>query len=420
MRFPTFIFITLFAFALPAALMGGGVILYEIATADTRLASAGWAARAEDPSTLFTNPAGMTRLCGTQLEIGAQPIFAHLNFDKQKGTEVSGPNGHANKWLPSGSSFLVKQTCDQLWLGVGTVGYFGSDLVFNSNWVGRYYVQKILLQAASLVPAAAYRINEQWSVGAGANVMYGFFKQQSAINNVLDGLPDGFFRCHAYRWGCGGVFGILYEPTACTRIGIQYLTPVKIAFKTKPRFHGVGPLLNYIITTTGLKNSTIDLGIRVPQCVMLSAYHALNPCWSIMGNVGWQEWSRFQKVSLSLANTNQTTLSSKVQYLDTWHVAGGIEWHPCDTLTFSTGIAYDSSAVNTKNRALDFPVGKQWRVGGGARWSKQNLTLDFSMEVQWQEKMKIDVSRGPNAGHIVGNFKNFYVVFTCLDVIWAF
>ena len=48
----------------PQFLSGGGVCLYEISTADVRLASAGWSARAEDPSTLFTNPAGMTRLCG--------------------------------------------------------------------------------------------------------------------------------------------------------------------------------------------------------------------------------------------------------------------------------------------------------------------------------------------------------------------
>jgi long-chain fatty acid transport protein len=45
----------------------GGILGYEIGTADVGLASAGWGARARDASTLFTNVAGMTRLDGDHL-----------------------------------------------------------------------------------------------------------------------------------------------------------------------------------------------------------------------------------------------------------------------------------------------------------------------------------------------------------------
>ena len=40
----------------------GGLLLYEFGTAEPGLAAAGYAARAQDASTAFTNPAGMTRL----------------------------------------------------------------------------------------------------------------------------------------------------------------------------------------------------------------------------------------------------------------------------------------------------------------------------------------------------------------------
>src|SRR5881628_728084 len=52
--------------ALPA--FGGGIELYEIATPDVGLASAGYAARAQDASTLFKNPSGMSRLSQPQLQ----------------------------------------------------------------------------------------------------------------------------------------------------------------------------------------------------------------------------------------------------------------------------------------------------------------------------------------------------------------
>jgi long-chain fatty acid transport protein len=65
------------ALLLGAAPVGaGGLSLFEVGTADVGLASAGYTARAQDASTVFTNPAGMTRLDGTQLSLGAQLLYA--------------------------------------------------------------------------------------------------------------------------------------------------------------------------------------------------------------------------------------------------------------------------------------------------------------------------------------------------------
>jgi long-chain fatty acid transport protein len=50
----------------------GGISLYEVGRADIGLASAGYSARAQDASTVFTNPTGMTRLADDQLTLGAQ------------------------------------------------------------------------------------------------------------------------------------------------------------------------------------------------------------------------------------------------------------------------------------------------------------------------------------------------------------
>lgn len=265
-----------FLLLLPLQVNAGGVCLYEISSADTRLASAGWSARAQDPSTLFTNPAGMTRLCGTQLEVGAQAIYCHFNFKPNSQTNVQGSAGKANIWLPSSSTFITHSYNERITAGIGTLGYFGSDLVYKHNWVGRYYIQKILLEGISLVPAAAFKINDQWSVGGGANIMYGFFKQRSAVRDNIDGLPDGYFNMHDYRFGYGGVFGVLYEPYCDTRLGVQYLTPVTLDFRVRPHFQNIGPKLTRILTDLGIINATIKLKVVVPQSVIFSVYHDFN------------------------------------------------------------------------------------------------------------------------------------------------
>lgn len=55
-------------------------IFYEIGTEDTALAGAGQAARARDASTLFTNPAGMTRLPDHMVTTGLQAMGRYSLF----------------------------------------------------------------------------------------------------------------------------------------------------------------------------------------------------------------------------------------------------------------------------------------------------------------------------------------------------
>ena len=81
------------AVAWPLASPAGGLYMYEIGTSDLGFAAAGTAARAEDASTLFANPAGMTRLAGDQMTLGAQVLYGDVEYklDGQGALTGSGP-----------------------------------------------------------------------------------------------------------------------------------------------------------------------------------------------------------------------------------------------------------------------------------------------------------------------------------------
>ena len=261
---------------MPLALNGGGVTLYEIGTSEVRLASAGWSSRANEPSTVFTNPAGMSRLNRRQLQFNGEAIYLHVDFDHNSNTSVRGTDGHSNEWLPAGSFFYVQPINDDITLGFGNLGYFGSCLRFNNDWVGRYRLTYNFLEGFSLVPAAAYKINDYLSVGVGVNIMYGLYRQKSDVNNLLDSMPDGRLRLIDEDFGYGAVVGILFEPSACTRFGVQYLSRVNLRFRAKPKFSGIGPVLTDILDRTGVLNSKVKISSNVPQSVMVSGYHDLN------------------------------------------------------------------------------------------------------------------------------------------------
>ena len=111
---------------LPERVLAAGFFLYEIGTPDVGLASAGYASRAQDASTVFTNPAGMTRLDSSQFLIGLQPIYGYEAFSPNGHTTKAGTDGgNALVPLPGGSFFYVYKLTPNLRLGIGDVTYFG-------------------------------------------------------------------------------------------------------------------------------------------------------------------------------------------------------------------------------------------------------------------------------------------------------
>jgi long-chain fatty acid transport protein len=116
----------------------GGIALYEVGPSQTALASAGWASRADDASTLFTNPAGMTRLKQSEFLGGIQPLYTDLKFSPDGRTTTAGSSGSTRQIIPTGDLYYVHNVSPDLKLGIGVLGYFGLGLDYGHYWVGRY------------------------------------------------------------------------------------------------------------------------------------------------------------------------------------------------------------------------------------------------------------------------------------------
>jgi long-chain fatty acid transport protein len=399
----------------------GGIALYEFGSPDVGQASAGYAARAQDASTVFTNPAGMSRLDKSQVQVGAQLLYGDIQFNPNAGTTVSGTDGGiAVGSIPGGSFFVVQKLTQDLSIGVGALSYFGLSEKYDDNWVGRYYVQKGSLLGMTLTPAVSYRIANWLSVGAGLNAMYGYTHTTVAINNG-GGLPDGELKYRDREWGYGGNFGILVEPRQGTRFGLTYLTEVKLDFSAAPEFSGLGPVLETALRNRGLLTNNLDIKITVPQMVMFSAYHELNKSWAVMASVGWQDWSQFGEVDIGINSSNPTTLTTPNKFNDTWHGALGVDFHYSPEWTFSGGVAYDSSAVDNDKRSVTIPMGWAWRFALGAQYAfNPNLVLGAAYEFAWLGDMPVDQQRGPLAGRVSGDYSNANISIFALNLTWKY
>ncbi len=399
----------------------GGIALYEMGTPDVGLAAAGWAARAQDASTLFKNPAGMSLLPKSELQVGTQAAYGNIKFSPDSQTTTTGNDGgNAVGWFPGGSLFYVHKITPDLSVGMGGLAYFGNSLKYDSNWAGRYYARQANLIGYTLMPAVSYRVTPWLSVGAGLNAMYGTFKQTAAMHNLAAGT-DGEVKVADKEWAYGANLGVLVEPFKGMRIGIDYLSEMKLKFKDTPKFSGIGPGMNGILQSRNFYNTELNLGVHVPQMVMGSVYYDLNSQWAVMANVGWQEWSKFGQVDVTLVSQSANSLTTDANYKDTWHVAGGVMFKPLTAWTFTAGVGYDTSAVKDEDRTVTFPVGDTYRFGIGSIWqATPAVKLGLAYEYALMPDMKLDKNRGPLAGRVSGEYSDPYFHFLAFNMAWQF
>ncbi len=158
--------------ALATASEAGGLFLTEFGTEDVALAGAGWAARAQDASTLFKNPAGMSRLEGNQFQGGLQALYFQGSFSPDVATHGGGGGGNPVGVAPAASGFYVHSLSKDFKVGLGMLSNFGLALAYGDGWAGRYYVKRAALVGITFAPVASYQVTEQISIGGGPNLWW--------------------------------------------------------------------------------------------------------------------------------------------------------------------------------------------------------------------------------------------------------
>lgn len=142
------------------------------------------AAEAADPSTLFYNPAGLTKLEGTQATVNvnlvapsvkysgasaeypAVPLSATSVFPKQPVEgKTSGSIDPGVTVVPH--MYASHKLNDQIALGLGVYVPFGSGTEYDQDSVLRYNLNKLGLQTMALQPTVAFKLNDQHSFAVG-------------------------------------------------------------------------------------------------------------------------------------------------------------------------------------------------------------------------------------------------------------
>ena len=144
----------------------------------------------------------------------------------------------------------------------------------------------------TLSPAIAWKLSDNVSVGAAVGLNYGYL----SLTRNVDSRDE---RQNDHDWDVNYRLGILMDLTDQTRAGITW-TIAKLTITlvlTARRFPNL-PNVEYDLP--------VAAQVRAPQQVMLSLVHDVNKYWSVMGDLGWQDWSQFGSPDITINGQSGT------------------------------------------------------------------------------------------------------------------
>lgn len=356
-----------------------GFQLAEYSATGLGRAYAGEAAMADNASAQWRNPAMLTYLEGTQVSAGA--IYVNPNVD------VEGTVNHAQLGKTHASSndfahdavipnfYLSHQLNEQVALGFALGTNYGMETDLGTEFAASHFGNQASVISKEANLNIAYQILPQLSIGGGVRYVMGEghfgatapaknLIRHPVTNNVMT-LPKGttlkYMEGEDNSWGWQ--VGSAWQINQNHRVGFAYKSEVVMDFEG----HAEG--VRYGSYKPGM------MSVTLPATAELASFHQLNDQWAIHASINWTDWSSFKE--LTAVFPEKSDLIKSENWEDNYRFALGTTYQYDAKLALRAGVAYDTSAVDDKNRTATIPeTDRTWVSVGGSYVATPQLTLD--------------------------------------------
>jgi len=346
--------------------------LHEQSATYLGVAYAGTASAADlDASTAYYNPAFLTKMPNDQVVVSGVYIkgrskLYNASAINNVGTPVvatSTDYPRLNSVVP-GFNASKRINCDWV-VGLSVGAPFGLVTKYDATSVARYMATTSKITSINISPVVAYRITDQWSLGAGFDAMY----IRSTLDANIHFRTEGYVNNKGDAWTYGYHAGISFEPTRCTKMGLVY-------------FSKYFPHISGSVTSSGYPSATppteLTSDLTLPDRIVYGVSHQFNNKWQAMGELEWVHWSTIKQLQLNY-NNGQYTLEN-LSYENTWRLSLGGMYHYSCAWLFKAGFMLDQSPVNTLHRVARLPdTDRLWLALG----AKYKLTKFVSLDAAY-------------------------------------
>ncbi|MBI3188110.1 MAG: outer membrane protein transport protein [Gammaproteobacteria bacterium] len=358
-----------------------GFALIENSASGMGNAFAGAAAIAEDASTIWFNPAGMTKISGTTMVIAGHFISPTADFTNNGSSPapvLGTTNADGGQSASVANFYYTTQLNDDVTFGLGINAPFGLETSYDEQWIGRYTATKSEMLTININPALAFKVSDKLSLGVGFNWQY----IDATLANKLDagaicqGLAANFApaltsgECTAAvgfgdansgqslsgddtSWGMN--IGLLYDLSSSSRLGIAYRSGVNHDLEGRVDFTMDTSFMTALDTELAstpyaayaalFDDSDITAHLELPDTLALSYVHILDSSLTLLADVTWTNWSKFQELKIKYANPVQSDSVIPEKWGNSYRFALGANYKASDSMMYRVGVALDQTPI---------------------------------------------------------------------------
>jgi long-chain fatty acid transport protein len=419
-----------------------GFALIEQSVSGMGTAYAGSGSTAEDATTVWFNPAGMSKFCTPQIVSGVQGIFPRARFHNDDSTLSPGLGGTRLRGGSGGNcgvkaalpSFYYVRPLSCGWtFGLGVNSPFGLATHYESNWVGRYYGRYSKILTLNINPSLSYQICDNLSIGAGFNAQYLRATLTNSVDfgSIIFALTqgqlgarqgqDGRAKIKGDSWGFGGNVGLLWDINCQTSLGLAYRSEIRQHIKGHVDYDNVPAFPPGL--RANFQDVNVNARVTLPSTVLLSGVHHVNCNWDVMADIMWTKWDSVKRLRVKFEEPSpQADSVVTLRWKNKFRYALGSTYRVCEGLKLRAGLAYDQAPTpNRELRNVRIPdTNRFWTsVGLGYDWNC-NIHLDLGYSHLFVRDFKIDKSESLGAGEenfFNGRLKGKYKAST--DIVGA-
>ncbi|MGH8799106.1 MAG: OmpP1/FadL family transporter [Casimicrobiaceae bacterium] len=425
---------------------GAGFALQEQSGSGLGNAFAGGAAAAEDASTIYSNPAGMSHLPGTQVAAAGSLICLSAKFhdggSQPAALQPLGSNGGDAGGCAVVPALYLAVPINRQWaFGLAANVPFGLKTEYDSDWIGRFQAIKSEVKTVNLNPAVSFRLSDSVTIAGGVSWQHinatltsrinyaGAFAQGVAAGQIpaaiaptligaaagLESSADVGGNDSAWGWNIGALFDL--DPQ--TRIGLHYRSRIKynVAGSVSidnpalgplpPPLDGVGAAVANGVNAV-LASGDVNLALELPETANVSLFRQIDNRWDVMADVQFTGWSSVQELKV-VRSTGAVLSTTPENFRDTWRASVGANYHYSPQWMFRAGLAYDQTPVRDAQRTPRLPDSdRTWlAIGAQYRFSPQ-LVVDAGYTYIIIKDASINQNEGSTAqnGLISGSYRS--------------
>lgn len=420
---PAMLFVSIHAFA-------GGFEIPDNGTAALGRAGA-FTAKADDPTAMYYNPAGLAFLRGWKLLIDSNLAWKHVSFTRAPDGNTTYPTVHNNA-APFPGPMLVLTSDFGLKDWTFAAGIYGPSAVGKTRYPDdsalkypavapqKFELVSMDVMMAFYTLAAAWKPTDKFSLGVAlqwADMWHSRFDVWvSAFTTTNKGgtrpNPEYDTRAHLDlddRFAFTMLFGMKIKPDPAFEFGLSF-RPIPV------RFHTKGSVDVDFDTTKTLKDmasggklflskNNVSLDIELPIYVRMGARYIYRKhqreLFDIEFDAVYEHWSTTKAYNLNFDAAMSMNgqeyplkpLSIPKNYNDTWSFRLGGDYNVlADKLWLRLGTYYETGAVPRSTTYLDFFSFDRVGVTAGLTWRIWIFDLKVAYEHIFQPTRNISVS----------------------------